>query len=180
MNTYTANLEKLHDQINGMFGGLDTNIQAMNDRINELSTIIAERGSESLEAVQANGKDALERDQLAEAQKTLMAKRQRLVSENSRKIYNEAQRLASELFAESEKKRRSNEIAAILEAWAKIKEIDRAIMQQYQDEASKASADLAFLNSYLDAETQHQLGFIGSTHGRARSYVDQIKDGTVY
>ena len=180
MNTYTANLEKLHDQINGMFGGLDTNIQAMNDRINELNAIIAERGSESLEAVQANGKDALERDQLAEAQKTLMAKRQRLVAENSRKIYSEAQSLASALFAEGEKKRKSNEIAAILEAWAKIKEIDKAINQQYMAEASKASADLAFLNSYLDPETQHELGFIGSTHGRARNYVDQIKDGTVY
>lgn len=180
MNTYKANLEKLSNEIQGMFGELDSNIQAMNDRINELSTIIAERGSESLEAVQANGKDALERDQLAEAQKTLMEKRQRLVAENSRKIYSEAESLASELFAEGEKKRRSNEIAAILEAWAKIKEIDKAIMQQYQDEASKASADLAFLNSYLDADAKHQLGFIGATHGRARNYVDQIKDGTVY
>lgn len=180
MSTYKTNLEKLNNEIQGMFGELDTNIQAMNDRINELNAIIAERGSESLEAVQANGKDALERDQLAQAQKNLMVKRQNLVAENSRKFYSEAQKLASDLFAEGEKKRKSNEIAAILEAWAKIKEIDKAIMQQYQDEASKASADLAFLSEYLDADTRHQLGYISATHGRARSYVDRIKDGTVY
>lgn len=180
MNEYHNQLEKLTNKIESIFGELDNNIAAMNTRINELNTIITDRGNESLEAVQANGKDALERDQLAEAQKNLMAKRQSLVAENSRKIYNEAQSLASALFAEGEKKRKSNEIAAILEAWAKIKEIDKAINQQYMTEASKASADLAFLDSYLDADAKHKLGFIGSTHGNARNYVDQIKDGTVF
>lgn len=177
--TITSAFEKLNKKINDIFSQTEQNIKDANKRLGELTEAMAERGTGSLETVQANAKDQLEHDQVKTFLDGQLDKLKQLKETHSKEIYDEIYQLKQNVLekAKSDKKAKADKQA--MEHLNAINELDSKLEKSLDELSFAFDSEVSNFNPYmLENENRNaQYYLTGYSSVGYRSIKQRIIDG---
>lgn len=177
--TITAAFEKLNKEINDIFSQTELNIKDANKRLGELTEAMAERGTGSLEAVQANANDQLEHDQVKAFLNGQLDKLKQLKEAHSKKIYDKIYQLKQNVLEKAKADKKAEADKQALEHLNAINELDSKLEKSLDGLSSAFDSEVDKFNPYMleNENRKAQFYLTGFSSVSYRSIKQRIIDG---
>lgn len=177
--TITSAFEKLNKEINDIFSKTEQNIKDANKRLGELTEAMAERGTGSLEAVQANAKGQLEYDQVKAFLNSQLDKLKQLKEAHSKEIYDNIYQLKQNVLEKAKSDKKAEADKRVLEHLNAINELDGKLEESLDELSYAFDSEAGKFNPYMLENENRKAQFYLTGYSRVgyRSIKQRIIDG---
>ena len=177
--TITSAFEKLNKEINDIFSQTEQNIKDANKRLGELTEAMAERGTGSLEAIQANTNDQLEHDQIKAFLNVQLDKLKQLKEAHSKEIYDKIYQLKQNVLEKAKSDKKAEADKQALEHLNAINELDSKLEKSLDELSYTFDSEVSKFNPYMLENENYKAQFhlTGYPQVCYRSIKQRIIDG---
>lgn len=177
--TITSAFEKLNKEINDIFSQTEQNIKDAKKRLGALTEAMAERGTDSLEAVQANANDQLEYDQVKAFLNGQLDKLKQLKEAHSKEIYDKIYQLKQNVLEKAKSDKKAEADKQALEHLNAINELDGNLEESLDELSSAFDSEVSNFSHYMVENENYKAQFHLTGHSLVgyRSIKQRIIDG---